>query len=146
MLPFCGYNMGDYFNHWIKLGRKAEAEGKAEALPKIFFINWFRKNKDGKFMWPGYSENSRVLAWIFDRCDGKDNCVETAIGNLPKPGAITPPEGVSVEAMNELCTVDTEGWKKEIADIRDKHYAQYGDRLPKELYAELDVIEKLLNS
>jgi phosphoenolpyruvate carboxykinase (GTP) len=146
MLPFCGYNMGYYFNHWLRLGKKSEAEGHGEKLPKIFFINWFRKDKDDKFIWPGYGENSRVLAWIFDRCNGKDNCVETAIGNLPKGGAIVPPEGVSAEALNELCTVDIEGWIEEIADIREKHYAQYGGRLPKELYDELDAIEKRLNS
>jgi phosphoenolpyruvate carboxykinase (GTP) len=146
MLPFCGYHMGDYFNHWIKLGQKSEAEGKGDKLPRIFFINWFRKDKDGHFMWPGYGENSRVLAWIFDRCDGKDNCVETAIGNLPKEGAIEPPAGVSAEIMKELCSVDTEGWKKEIADVRDVHYAKFGDRLPKVLYDELDAIEKRLNA
>jgi phosphoenolpyruvate carboxykinase (GTP) len=145
MLPFCGYHMGDYFKHWINLGQKAEAEGKGGKLPKIFFINWFRKNKDGKFMWPGYGENSRVLAWVFDRCNGKDNCVETAIGNLPKSDAIAPPAGVSAETMQELCSVDTEGWKKEIADVRENHYPKFGDRLPKELYAELDAIEKRLN-
>jgi phosphoenolpyruvate carboxykinase (GTP) len=81
---------------------------------------------------------------MFDRCNGKDNYVETAIGNLPKPGAIEPPAGVSAETMAELCGLDKEGWKAEIADIRDKHYAQFGDRLPKELYAELDAIEKQL--
>jgi len=145
MLPFCGYNMGDYFGHWIKLGKKSEAEGHGDKLPKIFFVNWFRKDKDGNFMWPGYGENSRVLAWMFDRCDGKDNYVETAIGNLPKPGAIEPPPGVSAETMAQLCGLDKAGWKTEIADIRDKHYAQFGDRLPKELYAELDAIEKQLS-
>jgi len=145
MLPFCGYHMGDYFNHWIKLGQKAEAEGKGDKLPRIFFINWFRKDKEGHFMWPGYGENSRVLAWVFDRCDGKDNCVETAIGNLPKEGAIEPPAGVSAETMKELCSVDTEGWKKEIADVRENHYSKFGDRLPKVLYEELDAIEKRLN-
>jgi phosphoenolpyruvate carboxykinase (GTP) len=142
MLPFCGYHMGDYFKHWIKIGATHD-EGK---LPKIFFVNWFRKDKEGKFMWPGYGENSRVLAWIFDRCDNKDNFVETSIGRLPKPGSIEPPKGVSEEAMKELCSVDTEGWKKEIADVREKHYPKFGDKLPKELYAELDAIEKRLNA
>jgi phosphoenolpyruvate carboxykinase (GTP) len=146
MLPFCGYHMGDYFKHWIGLGQKAEAAGKGDKLPKIFFVNWFRKDKDGKFMWPGYGENSRVLAWIFDRCDNKDNCVETPIGNLPKPGTIDAPEGVNADAMKELCSVDIEGWKKEIADVRKNHYPKFGDKLPKELYAELDAIEKRLNS
>jgi phosphoenolpyruvate carboxykinase (GTP) len=145
MVPFCGYHMGDYFNHWIKLGKKAESEGKADKLPKIFFCNWFRKGADDKFMWPGYGENSRALAWVFDRCDNKDNCVETAIGYLPKPGAIDPPSGVSAEAMQELCSVDIEGWKKEIDDVRKNHYPQFGNRLPKELSDELDAIEKRLN-
>ena len=145
MLPFCGYNMGDYFNHWIKLGKKAQAEGNGDKLPKIFFVNWFRKDKDEKFMWPGYGENSRVLAWIFDRCNGIDNCVETAIGNLPKPGSIEAPAGVSADVMSELCSVDIQGWKNEIADIREKHYFQFGERLPHELLAELDEIEKRLN-
>jgi len=96
-------------------------------------------------MWPGYGENSRVLAWIFERCNGKDNCVETPIGNLPKPGAIEPPAEVSAAVLAELCSVDIEGWKKEIADVREKHYPQFGDRLPKELYAELDAIESRLH-
>ena len=146
MLPFCGYHMGDYFKHWLALGKKAQDAGNGDKLPKIFFCNWFRKDKDDHFMWPGYGENSRALAWVFDRCEGKDNCIETAIGNLPKPGSIQPPAGVSAEAMAELCKVDTEGWKKEIADVRENYYPQYGDRLPKELYAELDAIEKRLNA
>jgi len=145
MLPFCGYHMGDYFNHWIQLGKKAEAEGHGDKLPKIFFVNWFRKNDEDKFIWPGYGDNSRVLAWIFDRCDNKDNCIETPIGNLPKPGAIEPPVSVTPEMMSEICSVDIEGWKKEIADVRQNHYPKFGDRLPKELYAELDAIEKRLN-
>ncbi|GHT59865.1 phosphoenolpyruvate carboxykinase [GTP] [Spirochaetia bacterium] len=146
MLPFCGYHMGDYFKHWLSLGKKAEAAGKADKLPKIFFVNWFRKDADGKFMWPGYGENSRVLAWVFDRCDNKDNCVDTPIGNLPKPGTIEAPKGVSAETLKELCSVDIEGWKKEIADVRKNHYPKFGDKMPKELYDELDAIEKRLNA
>ena len=138
MLPFCGYHMGDYFKHWIKLAK----EHDASKLPKIFFCNWFRKDSDGKFMWPGYGENSRVLAWVFDRCNGKDNFVETAIGNLPKEGSIEPPAGISADVMKQLCSVDVEGWKKEIADVRENHYSKFGDRLPKEMYEELDVLEK----
>ncbi|MDR1574583.1 MAG: phosphoenolpyruvate carboxykinase (GTP) [Treponema sp.] len=141
MLPFCGYHMGDYFKHWINIGQSHD-ESK---LPKIFFVNWFRKDRDGKFMWPGYGENSRVLAWIFDRCDDKDNAVDTPIGKLPKSGAIEAPAGVGADAMKELCSVDIEGWKSEIADVRKNHYPKFGDRLPKELYAELDAIEKRLN-
>jgi len=146
MLPFCGYHMGDYFSHWLKLGKNAKDKGDGDKLPKIFFVNWFRKNSEGKFMWPGYGENSRVLAWIFDRCDGIDNYIETPIGNLPKPGSIEPPSGVSPEAMAELIKIDVEGWKKEISDVRGNHYAKFGDKLPKDLLTQLDIMEKGLNS
>jgi phosphoenolpyruvate carboxykinase (GTP) len=146
MLPFCGYHMGDYFAHWLKLGKKAKDEGNGEKLPKIFFVNWFRKSAEGKFMWPGYGENSRVLSWIFDRCDGVDNFIETPIGNLPKPGSIEPPAEVSAETMAELIKIDVEGWKKEISDVRGNHYSKFGDKLPKELYTQLDIMEKGLNS
>ncbi|MCL2007464.1 MAG: phosphoenolpyruvate carboxykinase (GTP) [Treponema sp.] len=141
MLPFCGYNMGDYFNHWIKIGQKAAAEGHADKLPKIFFVNWFRKDTFDHFLWPGYGENARVLAWIFNRCNDEENYLETAIGNLPKPGSIEPPEGLNPDVMSSLCSVDVEGWEAEIADIRSDYYPQYGARLPKVLYEELDVIE-----
>jgi phosphoenolpyruvate carboxykinase (GTP) len=146
MLPFCGYHMGDYFAHWLKLGKKAKDEGNGDKLPKIFFVNWFRKDSNGHFMWPGYGENSRVLAWIFDRCDGIDNYIETPIGNLPKPGSIEPPAEVSAETMAELIKIDVEGWKKEISDVRSNHYAKFGDKLPKDLYTQLDIMEKGLNS
>jgi phosphoenolpyruvate carboxykinase (GTP) len=139
MLPFCGYHMGDYFKHWIKLGEKY-----GDTLPKIFFVNWFRKNDAGKFIWPGYGENSRVLAWIFDRCDDKGKWVDTPIGILPTADAIERPQGVSEEDMKEILNVDIEGWKREIADVRSNHYPKFGDKLPKELYAELDAIEKRL--
>ncbi|MHC6203231.1 phosphoenolpyruvate carboxykinase (GTP) [Breznakiellaceae bacterium SP9] len=140
MLPFCGYHMGDYFKHWLKIG----ASHDESKLPKIFFVNWFRKSDEGKFLWPGYGENSRVLAWIFDRCDGKGASVDTPIGILPTLDAIARPEGVSESAMKEILDVDIEGWKKEIADVRKNHYPKFGDKLPKELYAELDAIEKRL--
>jgi phosphoenolpyruvate carboxykinase (GTP) len=139
MLPFCGYHMGDYFKHWIKMG-----EQHGDTLPKIFFVNWFRKNDAGKFIWPGYGENSRVLAWIFDRCDNKGKCVDTPIGILPTADAIQRPQGVSEADMQEILNVDLEGWKQEIADVRKNHYPKFGDKLPKELYAELDAIEKRL--
>jgi phosphoenolpyruvate carboxykinase (GTP) len=141
MLPFCGYHMGDYFQHWLNIGKKSD-ESK---LPKIFFVNWFRKNDAGKFIWPGYGDNSRVLAWIFDRCNNADNCVSTPIGNLPKPGSILRPDGVSEDDMKHILDVDIDGWKAEIADVRQNHYPKFGDKLPKELYAELDAIEKRLN-
>jgi phosphoenolpyruvate carboxykinase (GTP) len=137
MLPFCGYNMGDYFQHWLNIGKTHDAA----KLPKIFFVNWFRKDNDGNFMWPGYGENSRVLAWIFDRCNGKDNFVDTPIGLLPKSGTIEAPKGVSAETMKELTSVDIAGWKTEIADIRKNHYPKFGAKLPKELSALLDDIE-----
>jgi phosphoenolpyruvate carboxykinase (GTP) len=139
MLPFCGYHMGDYFRHWIRLG-----EQYGDRLPKIFFVNWFRKNDAGKFIWPGYGENSRVLAWIFDRCDNRGKCVDTPIGILPTADAIERPQGVSEADMREILNVDIEGWKQEIADVRKNHYPKFGDKLPKELYAELDAIEKRL--
>jgi phosphoenolpyruvate carboxykinase (GTP) len=141
MLPFCGYHMGDYFRHWIGIGQK----GDPDKLPKIFFVNWFRKTASGKWLWPGYGENSRVLAWIFDRCSGKAPAVDTPIGFLPTEGAITPPSGVSAEDMKELLSVDIEGWKNEIADVRQNHYPKFGSKLPQELYAELTAIEKRLN-
>ena len=141
MLPFCGYHMGDYFKHWINLGKNHD-ESK---LPKIFFVNWFRKNDAGKFIWPGYGDNSRVLAWIFDRCDGKGSSVDTQIGILPTPDAIERPSGVSESDMAEILKVDVAGWKAEIADVRANHYPKFGAKLPPELNAELDAIEKRLN-
>ncbi|GAB1481868.1 phosphoenolpyruvate carboxykinase (GTP) [Treponema sp.] len=140
MLPFCGYHMGEYFQHWVNIGK----ESTEDKLPKIFFVNWFRKTKDGKWLWPGYGENSRVLAWIFDRCAGTAKAIDTPIGAMPTVDAIDRPEGVSVEDMKELLNVDVEGWKKEIADVRENHYPKFGDKLPKELMTELAAIEARL--
>ncbi|MDR1894512.1 MAG: phosphoenolpyruvate carboxykinase (GTP) [Spirochaetales bacterium] len=141
MLPFCGYHMGDYFRHWINLGRRTTPD----KLPRIFYVNWFRKDGEGNFLWPGYGDNSRVLAWIFDRCDDQDNAVETEIGLMPKPGAINT-EGlkVSEQVMKEILSVDREGWKKEIEDIRKNHYPKFGAKLPRELAEELDKLEARL--
>lgn len=142
MLPFCGYHMADYFSHWIKLGSQARAEN----LPKIFCVNWFRKDAEGNFLWPGYGDNSRVLAWIFDRCDGVDNAVETAIGWMPKEGALnTEGLNVSTQAVKELLSVDIAGWKKEIKDIRENHYPKFGARLPQQLRDALEVLEARIN-
>lgn len=149
IIPFCGYNMGDYFQHWIDVGNAAKDKDK---LPKIFYVNWFRKDDDNKnlpggFMWPGYGDNSRVLAWIFDRCDGKDNFVDTPIGYMPKEGAINT-EGLAdyyKETLPEITKVDVEGWKKEVKDIRENHYPKFGKHLPKELWAILDDLEGRLN-
>lgn len=148
ILPFCGYNMGDYFKHWIDIG-KASTEDK---LPKIFYVNWFRKDANneklpGGFMWPGYGDNSRVLAWIFDRCNGVDNAVETPIGYMPKEGAINT-DGLAdyyKETLPQITKVDVEGWKKELADVKENHYPKFGKHLPKELSEIIDMIQDRLN-
>ena len=141
MLPFCGYNMSEYFQHWINVGKKSTED----KLPKIFFVNWFRRDADNKFMWPGYGDNSRVLAWVFDRCDNKDVAVDTEIGYMPKPGAIDVSGlDVSEETMKELLSVDIDGWKKEVEDIKANHYPKF-ENMPKELVAELEALGKRLN-
>ncbi|MEY3557694.1 MAG: GTP-dependent phosphoenolpyruvate carboxykinase [Actinomycetota bacterium] len=140
MLPFCGYNMADYFGHWLKVG----AATKSENLPKIFFVNWFRRDEDGRFMWPGYGENSRVLKWIFDRVDGKANATKTAIGYLPSPADIDV-SGLNVTDadMNALLSIDSEGWKSALPQMRD-HYAQFGAKLPAPLTIALNELESSL--
>ena len=140
MLPFCGYNMADYFGHWLKVG----AATKSENLPKIFFVNWFRRDEDGRFMWPGYGENSRVLKWIFDRVDGKANATKTAIGYLPSPADIDV-SGLNVTDadMNALLSIDAEGWKSALPQMRD-HYAQFGAKLPATLATALKELESSL--
>ena len=140
MLPFCGYHMGDYFKHWITMGTKTDTD----KLPKIFFVNWFRKSDEGKWLWPGYGENSRVLKWIFERCNNEGKVKETAIGFMPTNDAIERPEGVSVQDMEEMLSVDKEGWHKELVSIKE-YYAKFGEKLPKELYAELEALEDRLN-
>ena len=143
MLPFCGYHMGDYFKHWLEIGKKGAAQGN---LPKIFCVNWFRKSAEGKFMWPGFGDNSRVLAWVFARCAGTGNAKETEIGFLPTADAIdiTGLEGeVSAADLEELLKVDVEGWKNELAMIKE-HYAKFGDRLPQELLKQLEALEARL--
>jgi phosphoenolpyruvate carboxykinase (GTP) len=138
MLPFCGYHMGDYFAHWIRMGEVISSTSH----PKFFLVNWFRKTGDGKFLWPGYGENSRVLKWVFDRCDGEDNAISTSIGLMPKLDAIEPPEGVTEADMRELLKVDLAGWKTEIEDIKVNHYPRFGDRLPPALAERLEELEK----
>ncbi len=139
MLPFCGYHMGDYFAHWLKMGEKGGAK-----MPKIFYVNWFRKNADGKFMWPGYGENSRVLKWIFERCDGTAKAVETEIGRLPANGSLDV-SGLKIapEDLRALTSVDKEGWKAELPLIKE-HFATFGAKLPKALSDELAALEKRL--
>ena len=142
MLPFCGYHMGDYFRHWLNIGAKAGSD----KLPKIFYVNWFRKDKDGRWLWPGFGENSRVLKWIFERIVGEGKAEKTAIGYMPTIDAIDR-DGLDVSDadMTELLKVNTEEWLEEVASIRE-HYAKFGDRLPQELQAELDALEKRLRN
>ncbi|MDR0965443.1 MAG: phosphoenolpyruvate carboxykinase (GTP) [Myxococcales bacterium] len=139
MLPFCGYNMADYFAHWLKMGQKLR-----DKAPKLFFVNWFRKDENGKFLWPGYGDNSRVLKYVVDRIEGRDVGVKTAVGILPKPGAIdTTGLDIAPEVMAEITKVDTEGWKKEAQGV-EEFYAKFGDRLPAALKAELDGLKSRL--
>jgi phosphoenolpyruvate carboxykinase (GTP) len=139
MLPFCGYNMADYWAHWLSIGRRSGA-----VLPKIYQVNWFRKSEGGDFLWPGYGENSRVLAWIFERCEGTAKAVETPIGNLPaNDGIDTQGLDVNPEDMAELLRVDVQGWIGDVESI-DEYYAQFGERLPRELHEELAALKQRL--
>ena len=141
MLPFCGYHMADYWGHWLRLGKTEGAK-----LPKVFYVNWFRKGADGKFLWPGYGENSRVLAWIFRRCEGRADAVETVIGLVPPlgdGGIDTVGLDVSDEAMAELLEVDVAGWKRQLPQMHE-HYAQFATRLPAELHQQLVDLESRL--
>src|SRR5882762_8729235 len=129
MLPFCGYNMGDYFAHWLSFAKRTEA-GK---LPKIYFVNWFRKDASGKWLWPGYGENSRVLKWICERIEGSASAQATPIGNLPAPNALDL-TGLELprEDIQTLASVDIAGWKKEAEDI-GSYYQKFDGRLPRAL-------------
>jgi len=141
MLPFCGYHMGDYLAHWLKLGASADHA----KLPRIYYVNWFRRDGQGRFLWPGFGENSRVLEWIFERCAGRAAAVETPIGMLPAEGSIdTDGLGVPDADMRLLLSVDPDEWRSEVASIR-QHFSSLGDRLPKELEYELDALEKRLS-
>jgi len=139
MLPFCGYNMADYWAHWLEIGRRKGAE-----LPRVFYVNWFRKGDDGRFLWPGFGENGRVLKWIHERCAGKVSGVESPIGILPAPGELDL-EGLSIapDALETLTSVNVEGWLEEIPKIRE-FYARFGSRMPERLSAELDGLEERL--
>ena len=141
MLPFCGYNMADYFAHWLQIG----AAAPATLLPKIFYVNWFRKNADGKWLWPGYGDNSRVLEWVFNRVAGEAGGRRHPIGWVPGTGDIDV-EGIDVteDDMAELLRVDAAEWRAEVPSIRE-HYAEFGDRLPDALTAEVDDLEKRLS-
>lgn len=139
MLPFCGYHMGDYFQHWIDMGKKIKVQ------PKIFNVNWFRTDSEGHFIWPGFGDNMRVLDWILKRCEETVDADETAIGYVPKPEDINLEGcGVDEETLKGLLNVDTETWKKEAEGIKE-FYKKFGDRLPKELEEELSALESRLN-
>jgi phosphoenolpyruvate carboxykinase (GTP) len=141
MLPFCGYNMGDYFGHWLEIGRREGAK-----LPKVFYVNWFRKGDDGKFMWPGFGENSRVLAWIFRRCDDAAAADDTPIGLVPPIGE----GGIDIDGLNldretmaKLLEVDVECWQEALPQTRE-HLKRFGDHLPEQVEAQLHELEKRL--
>ena len=140
MLPFCGYNYGDYFAHWLSMGTKADPSN----LPKIFFVNWFRRDEDGRFLWPGFGENSRVLKWVFDRVDGNSDVVETPIGLLPADGALDT-TGLDIDSadLEAILSVDVDGWKSAIPEIRE-HLSRFEPRLPDALPAAVDRLESAL--
>ena len=133
MLPFCGYHMGDYFRHWLEMGKKL-----GDKAPKIFNVNWFRTDDEGNFVWPGFGDNMRVLNWIIDRCEGKADATETAIGYVPKPEDIDLTDlDMDMDTLKEILTVDKEIWTKEAEEI-EEHYKKFGDKLPEELRAQLE--------
>ena len=133
MLPFCGYHMGDYFRHWLEMGKKL-----GDKAPKIFNVNWFRTDDEGNFVWPGFGDNMRVLNWIIDRCEGKADATETAIGYVPKPEDIDLTDlDMDMETLKDILTVDKDIWTKEAEEI-EEHYKKFGDKLPAELRTQLD--------
>ena len=140
MLPFCGYNMGDYWQHWLDMGKKVDPDKQ----PKIFNVNWFRTDDEGHFIWPGFGDNLRVLEWIMKRAFGEIDAVETAIGYQPKADDINI-EGldISKETLEGLLGVDKDLWREEAKGIRE-YYAKFGDKLPKELMDELNTLENNL--
>jgi phosphoenolpyruvate carboxykinase (GTP) len=136
MLPFCGYHMGDYFRHWLDMGKTVENK------PKIFNVNWFRLDDNGKFIWPGFGDNLRVLDWIIDRCTGNVDAVETPIGYVPKPEDINI-EGlnITIDTIKELLKIDIEKWQEEVKGI-EEFYKKFGERLPEELIKQLEILKQ----
>jgi phosphoenolpyruvate carboxykinase (GTP) len=140
MRPFCGYNMGDYFQHWLDFSRKSKN------LPRIFQVNWFRKGKDGRFLWPGYGENVRVLKWIVGRVNGEAEGVETPLGYVPAPGSLDlEGMGLRENTVEELLYVDREGWLKEARDS-EGFFKTFGERFPKALWQEHQNLKARLQS
>ena len=139
MLPFCGYDMGEYFGHWIEMGKRAKN------APKIFHVNWFKQDDEGNFMWPGYGDNARVLDWIIRRCEGEADAKETAIGYVPNPSDLNL-EGLDIDAktLEALLEVDKDVWKAELPGMKE-FLGQFGNTLPAEVKAELDALEERLN-
>jgi phosphoenolpyruvate carboxykinase (GTP) len=142
MLPFCGYNFADYFAHWLAIGKSTDQAN----LPKIFFVNWFRRDEDGRFLWPGFGENSRVLKWIFERTNGDTDAIDTPIGRLPtRDGLDVDGLDVSDDDLHTLLSIDTDGWSGALPQIRE-HFALYGDKLPASLHIAVDTLEANLTS
>ena len=142
MLPFCGYHMGDYFAHWLQMC----ARTTASKLPKIFYVNWFRQDKSGNYLWPGYGENSRVLKWIFQRCDGKVHAKDTPIGLVPEVADLDT-TGLDIKGahVEELLSVDLQGWLAELPSIKE-HFAHFGSHLPDGLNLEVKALEERLRA
>jgi phosphoenolpyruvate carboxykinase (GTP) len=142
MLPFCGYNMAEYFAHWLDIG----VRGDTAKLPRIFYVNWFRKDEDGRFLWPGFGENSRVLAWIFHRCDDAVDAVDTPIGRVPAPGALDV-NGLDLapEALDELLGVDADAARAELPQVAE-HLARFGDELPGPVREQLEALQRRLGA
>jgi phosphoenolpyruvate carboxykinase (GTP) len=140
MLPFCGYNMAEYFGHWLDVG----VRGDTARLPRIFYVNWFRKDDDGRFLWPGFGENSRVLEWIFRRCDDEAEAVDTPMGRVPAPGALNV-EGLDLAPgqLEELLTVDEEAVKAELPQV-EEHLERFGDDLPGPVRDQLEALKERL--
>jgi len=140
MLPFCGYHMGDYFAHWLRIGTMTDPAN----LPRLYYVNWFRRDDTGRFLWAGYGENSRVLKWVFERVSGSGRAVDTPIGRLPAPGALDVAGlDISTEDLATLLTVDVDGWLAELPLMKE-HYERFGDRMPDGLRQELARLERRL--
>jgi len=140
MKPFAGYNYGDYFAHWLNVGAKLKRP------PRMFHVNWFRQSADGKFLWPGFGDNLRVLSWMLERCANRAEAQDTAIGFLPRPGDLNlQGADVSAQAVTELTTVDKAGWLREVGDFRG-YLQEFGSHTPKQLYDELAEVERRLKA
>jgi phosphoenolpyruvate carboxykinase (GTP) len=142
MLPFCGYNMGDYFAHWLKMGKSTDES----LLPRIFYVNWFRRSADGHFLWPGFGDNSRVLAWIVGRLDGTATGADTPIGVVPRPDSLDLSGlDISDDDLRELLSVNDAEWRRE-ASLIPQHFDRFGRHLPTQLWQEYDALVRRLEA